>query len=106
MKLNVNQSVDKVVPAVLTEFDHNLYHLPPDKALTFDSGAESPDAARWRMWGYDRSSLFADPKLKNPANGDYSLTPGSPALKLGFKPIDQSRIGLLTPKVGAGQSSR
>jgi len=30
----------------------------------------------------------------DPANGNFSLKPGSPALKLGFTPIDMSRIGL------------
>ncbi len=87
---------------VVTEFDHNLYHLPPGKALTFESGAV-PDAVGWRALGYDKHSLFADPKFRDPANGDYALLPDSPALKLGFVPIDMSKIGLLkTEAVGAG----
>ena len=30
----------------------------------------------------------------DPANGDFRLRPDSPALKLGFVPIDLSKIGL------------
>jgi hypothetical protein len=30
----------------------------------------------------------------DPGNDDYSLKPDSPALKLGFKPIDMSEVGL------------
>lgn len=106
MKLNVNQSADKVVHAVVTEFDRNLYHLPAGTALSFDSAFSAPDAAGWRTWGYDRNSLFSDPKFRDPSKGDYSLGPDSPALTLGFKPIDSSKIGLLTKTVGASGSAR
>ena len=38
-------------------------------------------------------SLVADPLFSDPANGDYSLRPGSPAFRLGFKPIETSQGG-------------
>lgn len=42
-----------------------------------------------------RNNIFAaDPLFVDPAKGNFDPKPGSPALKLGFKPIDMSRIGL------------
>jgi hypothetical protein len=38
--------------------------------------------------------LIADPMFVDPAQGDYRLKPESPALRLGFQPIDVSGIGL------------
>lgn len=40
-------------------------------------------------------SLAVDPQFTDPANGDFTLKPNSPALRLGFIAIDQSEIGLL-----------
>jgi hypothetical protein len=44
--------------------------------------------------GVDAHSLAVDPLFADPANGDFRLKAESPALKLGFVPIDVSRIGL------------
>ncbi len=43
---------------------------------------------------FDQHSVLADPRFVDPTNHDYHLKPDSPALKLGFKDIDTSRIGL------------
>ncbi len=48
----------------------------------------------WKKLGFDTHSIIADPLFVDPENHDYSLRPDSPALKLGFKPIDVSRVGL------------
>ena len=48
-----------------------------------------PDGGR-----YDRNSVVADPLFRDFERRDFRLKPGSPALKLGFEPIDTSRIGL------------
>ncbi|MGJ8671813.1 right-handed parallel beta-helix repeat-containing protein [Rubritalea sp.] len=45
--------------------------------------------------GTGKGSIAADPMFVDPANGNFQLQPDSPALKMGFKPIDQSKIGLL-----------
>ena len=38
-------------------------------------------------------SLVADPLFRDPDHGDFTLMPGSPAAKIGFKPIDTSQVG-------------
>ncbi len=43
--------------------------------------------------GYDKHSIFEDPLFKDARNFDFTLDENSPALKLGFKPIDVSKIG-------------
>jgi hypothetical protein len=48
----------------------------------------------WRAKGYDEHSVLADPLFVDVAHDDFTLRPESPALKLGFKPIDLSRLGL------------
>lgn len=45
--------------------------------------------------GVDINSIAADPLFVDPDNGDFSLKPESPALKMGFIPIDLSKIGLI-----------
>jgi hypothetical protein len=50
--------------------------------------------AQWQARGHDRHSLVADPKFVDAAHGDFRLKADSPALKLGFVPIDTSKIGL------------
>ncbi len=54
--------------------------------------------AQWQARGFDAHSQIADPLFHNPKEDDYLLQPGSPALKLGFEPIDTSKIGLLTKR--------
>lgn len=47
----------------------------------------------WKARGQDIHSLIADPLFMDPANYDFRLAPGSPAAKLGFKPIDLRNVG-------------
>jgi parallel beta-helix repeat protein len=46
-----------------------------------------------RAAGLERHSVIADPLFKNYAGRDFTLLPDSPALALGFKPIDMSDAG-------------
>lgn len=48
----------------------------------------------WQKLGYDTHSIVADPLFVDPEKNDYTLRPESPAFKMGFKPIDLSRVGL------------
>lgn len=53
--------------------------------------------ASWNDWharGHDTNSVIADPMFVDTANFDFRLQPGSPALKLGFKPIDLRAVGV------------
>ena len=45
--------------------------------------------------GVDSNSLAAEPEFVDIENGIYQLKESSPALRLGFKNVDQSNIGLL-----------
>ncbi len=48
----------------------------------------------WQDRGHDTDSIIADPMFVDFKNGDYRLKPDSPALKLEFKQIDVSLMGL------------
>jgi len=75
------------------QIDHNLYTPAPKMKIGYiqlASGgrkitkvlAETLDAWQTES-GHDRHSLCADPMLVNPAEGDFRLKPGSPALGAG-----------------------
>jgi len=68
--------------------DYNVYYAAADPA----SGAEF--LAGQQADGVDAHSLSADPGFVKLGPGDFRLEPDSPALELGFRPIDTSRIGL------------
>ena len=66
--------------------------------------AAKPDSMRfgkatleaWRARGHDRDSIIADPLFVAPRRNDFHLQPNSPALKLGFLPIDINETGIRT----------
>ncbi|GGD53881.1 right-handed parallel beta-helix repeat-containing protein [Paenibacillus nasutitermitis] len=43
--------------------------------------------------GYDLHSIYADPRLEDPAGGNFTLLEDSPAWALGFQPIDLTDVG-------------
>ena len=47
-----------------------------------------------RKDGIEKNSIIADPLFEDVVNANFKLKPESPALKLGFKQIDMSKIGL------------
>ena len=61
---------------------------------------------QWQARGLDRDSLIADPKFVNAAEHDFRLLPDSPAWKLGFQPIDTSRVGLYGEPAWVGEGRR
>jgi len=68
--------------------DKNLYFSPsnPKSAAKYMKKNQTKDA--------DRNSTIADPLFVDVENENFTLKPDSPALKLGIKQIDFSKIGL------------
>ncbi|HEY1948712.1 MAG TPA: right-handed parallel beta-helix repeat-containing protein [Bryobacteraceae bacterium] len=54
----------------------------------------------WKAAGRDAGSIIADPQFVNAGNFNFLLRPKSPALKMGFQPIDMTGVG---PRMPAGQ---
>jgi hypothetical protein len=48
----------------------------------------------WRRRGHDIHSRVTDPLLVAPLKSDFRLKADSPALKLGFRPIDLNDVGV------------
>ncbi len=69
-----------------------------DYNLLFDVGDATSYLETRREQGYEVHSRIADPMFVDPAKDDYRLKPGSPALKLGFQPIDLGQIGPRTSR--------
>ena len=70
--------------------DHNLYWDASEKEPAFPGGKFQD----WQARGHDRNSLVADPLFADPKALDFTLKPGSPAEKVGFKPFDYSTAGV------------
>ena len=56
-------------------------------------GEEEMTLADFRAAGLEYGSLVADPLFENPEEHDFRLKEGSPALALGFRPIDVTDVG-------------
>ncbi len=76
------------------ESDYNLIYDTKGKDLVIKGIEGVKTFEDWQNRGFDTHSIVADPLFVDPENDDYSLRPESPAFKLGFKPIDLSRVGL------------
>ena len=73
-------------------FDSNCYWDAGGQAPTFPGDLSF---AQWQAKGQDAHSLVADPKFVDPDTFDFRLHPDSPAVKLGFQPIDTRTVGLV-----------
>ncbi|NLV74405.1 MAG: right-handed parallel beta-helix repeat-containing protein [Chloroflexi bacterium] len=62
-----------------------------EKAIPYNHTVYDMDA--WHAMGFDRHSIMADPKLADPANGDFTIAEDSPALEVGFVPFDLADVG-------------
>lgn len=74
--------------------DGNCYFNTAGEPLRFAADMSWED---WQRAGFDRHGIVADPKFVNAGARDFRLQPDSPALKVGFKPIDISPAGLIGP---------
>lgn len=73
------------------DMDWNLYYNPniPLDNMVFNG----MNFADWQKTGKDRRSRYADPLFVNAQEFDFRLKDDSPALTLGFEPIDMSTVG-------------
>ena len=86
-----NWSDDRVA-----ESDYNIF-WKPNGELVIRGQSPAKTFDEWKKIlhnKYDQHSIIADPMFVDPVNRNYHLQPDSPALKLGFKDIDTSGIGL------------
>ncbi|MGJ8643543.1 MAG: right-handed parallel beta-helix repeat-containing protein [Luteolibacter sp.] len=51
--------------------------------------------------GWDENSVFGDPMFVDPANGDFRVKDGSPALEAGFKNFPMDQFGVKKPSLKA-----
>jgi len=72
--------------------DGNVYFaLPGSAALDFP---QRLSFAAWRAAsGNDAASVIADPRIRDPQHGDFTVLPDSPAWALGWQAIDTSSVG-------------
>ena len=78
------------------KMDRNVYfdkRHAEDPLKTKFAGGSFED---WKKRGHDQNSIIADPLFVAPDKGDFRLRENSPALKLGFKPIELSNVGVQT----------
>ena len=68
---------------------HNLYWNAAGVRVRFGT----KNLGEWQKHGQDKNSLIADPLFADPAGGDYTLRPGSPAARIGFESWDRSAVG-------------
>ncbi|MGJ8643544.1 MAG: PDZ domain-containing protein [Luteolibacter sp.] len=54
-----------------------------------------------RKLGWDKNSKFGDPMFVDPANGDFRVKDGSPALEVGFKNFPMDQFGVKKPSLKA-----
>ncbi len=71
-------------------FRNNLYYEPAGAALEFIGLSFD----QWRARGQDAGSQVADPKFVDARRLDFRLQPDSPAVALGFQPIDYAAAGV------------
>lgn len=86
----------------IVRWDNNLYWHDRQPPKVFAPGTEpySQWFRPWSYWqdlGFDQKSLAADPQFVDASRHDYRLRPTSPALALGFQPIDLSTVGPRKP---------
>ncbi|MBQ3454672.1 MAG: hypothetical protein IJG25_07380, partial [Thermoguttaceae bacterium] len=67
------------------DINNNLYwNTVAKENLTFDSDTFD----QWREKGRDTDSQLADPRFRDPANGDFSVPEDSPAANFGIEILD------------------
>ncbi len=93
---------------VWTDYQPANMHRPPWGAdmnfnLVHKSGATNAMQAKrlQEQSGRDENSIVADAQFIDPANGDYRVKDGSPALALGFRNFPMNQFGVRKPELKA-----
>lgn len=79
------------------QIDANCYHTgaaKPTFTVEGDKGRRTVSLDDWRASGHDAASIFGDPGFVDPSANNFALRPDAAARKVGFRPIDTSRVGL------------
>ena len=76
--------------------DYNLYFDARPGATPESMKFAGATFDQWRQRGHDVHSLIADPRFYGARESDFRLQGNSPALRLGFRPIDLSDVGVRT----------
>lgn len=90
-KMSTNPYAPPIETNVTYVSDWNIFYNPNLTRDLLDFGERSWE--QWQAEGHDLHSLYVDPMFVDPENHDFRLRPDSPALKLGFQPIDMSHVG-------------
>jgi hypothetical protein len=75
------------------QMDFNLYFDARPGVKPADLRFEKATSEQWRERGHDQHSVIADPLFAAPDKYDFQLRNESPAVQIGFLPIDLSRVG-------------
>ncbi len=86
--------MSNLLPAMLSS-DRNLFYCTKGDAPYMVSNREDGEVsfADRALLGADGNSVYADPLFVNAEGRDFTLSPSSPAIALGFRPLDASRAG-------------
>lgn len=85
-----NIVMKKYAPIQVNDWGNTInYNLFPDTSALYDA----------QLRGTDKNSLAGDPMFADPANGNYTVAPNSPALTLGFKNFPMNRFGVQNPSL-------
>lgn len=74
--------------------DGNLYWDTRAAGDTAKMKFSNATLAQWKARGHDTNSIVGDPMFVDAAKNDFRLKANSPALKMGFKPIDLRTVGV------------
>ncbi len=74
--------------------DFNLYFDARPQATKDDIKFSGASLEQWRARGHDVHSVISDPLFVAADRYDFRLKDNSPALQVGFHPIDVSRVGV------------
>ncbi|WP_442511821.1 right-handed parallel beta-helix repeat-containing protein [Novipirellula sp. SH528] len=78
-----------------TEMDSNLYYHATNPNWVDEH------LAKMRAVDNEQASRFGDPQFVDPAGGDFSFRPGSPALAMGIEPLNVSKMGRVSDHASA-----